>query len=171
MGQLIQDLKYERETEIEALEDVVKQLEKYAKGELLTISFREKLKSQNSDLAKLMGSNKNAMTESARNRDKKVVAIPGDGKGNFSLNAEGDEDQPLLEGDHDDELKQSQRLMDSMLHATDGAKRMSPTQVQAIADLKAMRIGGKDHDLAKKERTVSGTSSQRALSGKPMASP
>ena len=143
IGDLIFELAEERSREIEALEEVVAQLDKYAKGELLAISFREKFKTKDNALGALMRSNtKDVMTESAKARDKKVIAIPEGGKQDFSLNGEGDEDKPLLEGDADDELKQSQRLMDSMLHATDGAKRMSPTQVQAIADLKQMRVTG-----------------------------
>lgn len=145
-------------------------LEKYSKGEMLGMAMRQEL-SKNAEMKAAMESDLSKLQASARGRGKdgkKILAKIAKETNGDSYSLNDDETASLLTGDHDEELRQADRVAEKETNAAEGASRLTEEQIAAAAHLKEMRVAGQQHKMTRKatlgEQIVEETISQRSNS-------
>lgn len=121
VGQLMRDLEKERQEEKDDLEHVLLQIKKMVMGEAVAASMRTKIKAKTEEMVK------EQMEEDLRKQQieaaEKEVLNQQMRQGNQnSINESNLDTAPLLQGDHDEETRQSERVKEAERAAVDGAK-------------------------------------------------
>ena len=141
IGELMHDLKAERVAELAELERMVEGLDKIAKGEARASFFQKKLLGSIEENMKSAGASEadlEAVRQTPKQKKKIIDQFTKDRRDSelqrstMSLNPDDEDQQPLLTGDHNEELRQADRLHEKKENAVEG--KMKRVTLQDIRE-------------------------------------
>lgn len=140
IGDLMHELIKERKEESEALANVVAQIKKYVSGEMVAASFRNLIKTKVDDENQRIEQEleEQRVKQAVKDQIAKKLSIKnGDDGSRVSINESGRDfdNQPLLSGDADEEIRQSVRVAEAQKAGIEGSnERLGADMIQSISD-------------------------------------